>query len=374
MSNSGGIRTIDHSLISDRLLDSPQPAAVAMNCHLLVPNLFWPASAGAGPYLECALPGLEALFARGRREREAGCSMERWLARAFGLESGDELPLAPFALRADGVDPGPHWWIAADPVHLKVHGTRLILAEASRFPIAQREADELVAALNAHFAARDITFLAPRPHRWYARTARSAPARMSPSAEVAGMPVESFLPAGEAGACWRAIINEAQMLLHEHRCNAQREARGELTVNSVWLWGGGRAPVRTPAKPYGAVWADHPLAAGLAAASGAEVHALPASGAALVAGLAAAACDRVCLAVIDAPLATAYGDVQAWREAVLALEQRWLAPLLAAVHAGALDAITLHALGRDFGYRVAYTRRDRLRFWQIRRPLPAYIG
>jgi len=345
-----------------------------MNCHLLVPNLFWPASAGAGPYLERALPGLETLFARGRREREAGCSMERWLARAFALEAGEELPLAPFALRADGVDPGPHWWIGADPVHLKVHGARLILADASRFSITQREADELVAALNAHFATRDITFLAPRPQRWYARTSESPPARMSPTAEVAGMPVESFLPAGKAGARWRAIINEAQMLLHEHRCNAQREARGELAVNSVWPWGGGRAPARVPAAPYGAVWADHPLAAGLATASGAEVHALPASGEALVAGVAAAARDRACLAVINVPPATAYGDIEAWREAALALEQHWLAPLLRAVHAGALEAITLHALGRDFAYRVAYARRDRLRFWRILRPLPAYLG
>ena len=41
-------------------------------------------------------------------------------------------------------------------------------------------------------------------------------------------------------------MNEAQMILHTHPVNAEREARGMPAVNSVWLWGGGTLPAITP--------------------------------------------------------------------------------------------------------------------------------
>jgi hypothetical protein len=37
-------------------------------------------------------------------------------------------------------------------------------------------------------------------------------------------------------------MNEAQMLLHTHPLNDEREARGQLRVGSLWWWGGGRWP------------------------------------------------------------------------------------------------------------------------------------
>jgi hypothetical protein len=356
------------------VLDSPQPAAVAMNCHLLVPNLFWPATAGVAPYAALALPALEMMLARGARARLAGCCLERWLAAAFHVDPTDASPLAPLALRGDGVEPGSHCWITADPVHLKVHGAHVILAEASRYTIARQEADELVAALNAHFGARGIAFIAPTPQRWYARIAAAPRIRTVPTAEVAGRPIEDFLPQDEDGASWRAILNEAQMLLHQHPCNEQREARGELPVNSVWFWGAGCAPSVAADPPYRVIWSDHPLASGLAAASSAEARALPRSGQSLLGDVRTAPRNGTHLVVLEIPPAMAYGDIAAWREAVLALEENWLAPLLAGLWGDVPDAITLHALGRDFSYTTALTRRDRYRFWRRRRPLLAYIG
>ena len=74
-----------------------------MDCHLLVSDLFWPASAGNEPYNELALPALETLLARGRRLKTPGASLERALATQYGLP--DALPLAPFSLRGDGGEP-----------------------------------------------------------------------------------------------------------------------------------------------------------------------------------------------------------------------------------------------------------------------------
>lgn len=337
-----------------------------MHCHLLVPDLFWPSAAGGEPYRELSAPALESLLARGRRSRIAGASLERRLATAFSAPA--DLPLAPYALRGDGGEPGAHCWMHADPVHLKVHGDRLILADASRLSISAEEARDFVSKLNTQFAPEGLEIVAPHPNRWYARVTREPRLRTTPTAEVAGRNVDAFLPAGDDGARWRKIFNEAQMLLHAHPANEARESRGALTVNSVWFWGAGKSG--SPYSPFDAVWSNHPLAAGLALASRVGCHALPASAKTL---LEEARGDSV-LIVSDLLPSTAYGDLAAWHGALAALEQAWCAPLLAAVRNGAVETLTLRGLGPDYGYAVELERGDLWRFWRAKRPLSAYAA
>jgi len=336
-----------------------------MNCHLLVSDLFWPTSAGNEPYSGLALPALETLLARGRGVRTAGASLERWLASEYRLSEG--LPLAPFSLRGDGGKPGGDCWMRADPVHLKLHGERLILADASRLAVTAEESREFVAALNSHFAGEGISFIAPSPLRWYLQTADAQRLRTTPTAEAAGRNVDALLPGGDDGARWRRVMNEAQMVLHQHPCNEAREQRGQLAVNSVWLWGPGRDHSLTA--PYETLWADHPLAAGLAAAGGAAARPLPASGESLK----EARRSGTQLVVLSLP-ATAYGDLADWRDAVAMLERLWIAPLVSGLRDASLESLTLHGLGPDFGYTSSLTARDRLRFWRVRRPLHAYAA
>jgi hypothetical protein len=337
-----------------------------MECHLLVPDLFWPAAAGAEPYRKLTMPALETLFARGRRERIAGISLERWLAKAFAAHG--QLPLAAYALRGDGGEPGAHCWMHADPVHLKVHGDRLILADASRLALTAEEARDLVSRLNAQFAPEGIEFVAPVPQRWYARVAAEPRLTTTPTAEVAGRNVDAFLPAGDDGARWRQIFNEAQMLLHAHPGNEAREARGALTVNSLWFWGAGKAG--SPYSPFDAVWSNHPLAAGLALSSHVGYHPLPAS----AAGVLEEADGDSLLIVADLLPSTAYGDLAAWRHALTTLEQDWFAPLLAAVKRGAVETLTLRGLGADYGYTVEIERGDLWRFWRTAKSLTHYAA
>lgn len=335
-----------------------------VECHLLVPDLFWPAAAGDEPCRGLALPALETLLGRGRRVRIPGSSLERWLAGRYRLADG--LPLAPYSLRGDGGEPGADYWMRADPVHLKLHGDRLILAEASRLAVTPDETREFVAALNSHFAGAGISFVAPHPQRWYVRTRDEARLHATPTSEAAGRSIEALLPRGDDSARWRRVMNEAQMLLHQHPRNEAREQEGRPAVNSVWIWGAGRDGRLAAA--YDVLWADDPVAKGLAAASGGVVRPLPPTGASL---LESGGGTR--LAVLPLP-ATAYGDLAEWREAVVALERTWLAVLLAGLRDAALDSLTLHGLGPDHGYTSVLTRRDRLRFWRTRRPLRSYAS
>jgi hypothetical protein len=336
-----------------------------MDCHLLVSDLFWPASAGHEPYSELALPALETLLARGRRLRTPGASLERALAAQYGLP--DALPLAPFSLRGDGGEPGADWWLRADPVHLRIHRDELVLADASRLAVKPEEARDCVAALNSHFGSDAISFIAPHPDRWYARTANEPRLRTTPTSEAAGRGVGALLPQGDDGARWRRVINEAQMLLHEHPCNQARERQGQPAINSIWIWGPGRG--RELAASFDAVWADDPVATGLAAASGGNARPLPVSGASLLETRRAG----THLVVVKQPM-TAYGDFKEWRDALEGMERTWTAALVAGLWDGALDSLTLHGLGPDYGYTSVLTRRDRLRVWRTRRPLRAYAA
>jgi hypothetical protein len=98
-----------------------------MDCHLLVSDLFWPASAGNKPYSELALPALETLLARGRRLKSPGASLERALAAQYRLP--DALPLAPISLRGDGGEPGADWWLRRSRAS-QDHHDQLVLVSA----------------------------------------------------------------------------------------------------------------------------------------------------------------------------------------------------------------------------------------------------
>jgi len=83
---------------------------------------------------------------------------------------------------------------------------------------------------------------------------------------------------------FHALMNEAQMLLHEHPVNAGREARGELALNSIWFWGGGVIDA-SKARPFSTVVGDDPLTRGLALAAGIPARALPKDAGSMLAGL-----------------------------------------------------------------------------------------
>jgi len=345
---------------------------MAMDCHLLIPDLLLPDSTGAAPYQKLLLPALEMLLARGASQRHAGISLERWLAAAFRVAPQYDLPLAAASLRGEGLDPADACWLQADPVHLKVQGDHLILADSKRFEITESEAAEMLAALNTHFLQDRIEFVAPVPQRWYARVPEEPRIRTTPTAEVAGRNIERFLPQGDDAARWRRLSNEVQMLLHSHPGNDARDARGELTINSVWFWGAGRMSRLAGDVRYQAVHSGHPLAIGLASAAGLEIQAIPHSSAVLLEIYRGRTRDRPVLVVLEA-LRNALNDVHAWRRALEELEARWFAPLLDALKRGALQTVTLHALGPEMSLASISTRYNHLKFWRTRHRLPDYL-
>lgn len=308
------------------------------------------------------LPALELLAVRARATRSEPLTLERWLARAFGV--GEE-PLAAGALTllADGGKPADGYWMRADPVHLEVGPDRLALVPVAACGIERPEADALIAALNGHFGG-EYTLLALHPERWCLRAARDlALEAPSPAGLASGA---AALPRGVEARRAHALMNEIQMLLHEHPVNLQREQRGAPVINSVWLWGAGRLPQGLRG-PWQSVLADDSVVVGLARLAGAKHRVLPPEAAQWL--------DRVPqegrhLCVLDAvQAARAMHDDDSVLRSLDALEQRWFAPLLAALREGRIGMLSVHI--PDAGESWETTRIDLRRFWRRPRPLAA---
>ena len=340
-----------------------------MRCTLLISDLLLPNAFGSEPYQELRLPVLETLLARGTVVRQPALERDAWLCRAFGVAKQQDWPVAPLTLAADGVDPQHHYWLRADPVELRMERSRLVLARAVS-DLDTTETGELIAALNRHFARDGVTLLAPFPQRWYLRVDRAPGIATTPLACAVNRDIEAHLPQGDAALDWHRVINEAQMVLHEHAVNVAREARGAALVNSVWLWGGGTAPAIGRPR-YDAAWGDDPLTRSLAAAAGIARHDLGGNGSAWLCAATAAGDNH--LVVIDQLSETLrMGGIEAWRERLAMLEREWMAPLASALRAGTFSAIGLAACNSRNLLEATLEPLQLWRLWRRLRPLASY--
>jgi hypothetical protein len=329
-----------------------------MHCVLYIPDFF---SAEGLPPAD-GFAAAETLMARGRRKRIASISPEAWLFGRFGVERQRDWPVAPYTLLADGGAPERHFWMRADPVHLQVGRDSLGLADSAAFEVSRAESEALVDTLNRHFG-RAMLFYSTRPARWYVRLEKAPDMQTTPAAAARGAAIDEKLPSGPDAMRFHALMNEAQMLLHEHPVNAERETRGEPALNSVWFWGGGVIAAAKD-RPFSTVVGDDPLARGLALAAGIPVRALPKDAGSMLADLGE---EGVALVVLDTPR-----EAQL-RERRAALERDWFGPLLAALKSGRIGMLTLQLCGADSLLEVETVRSDLRYFWRRRKPLSAYV-
>jgi hypothetical protein len=339
---------------------------------LFIPQLLWPEPDDQETLGGLPTPGFGWLAARATRQCWPAQPFETALAARFGLDHP-----ALGALRLLGEDAGEAaidgYWLAADPAHLRFHHERIVLADAEAFDLTPDEAAELAAALNAqladlgqiHVASASRWYLCLNPAgRDFAAACRHA---APPLSAVAGKCVDQ---PSTAEATLNRWLNEAQMLLHGHPLNARREARGQPPINSLWLWGGGRL-TRPPPGRFTAVWSDHPLAIGLARASGEPVHPLPENFARFNA---LASSGSHALIVLDALLAPAiYEDGEAWRAAWQQLENNWFQPL-AGPAGGIVNTLEIAAPTLYGNLHWSLAKGDRWKFWRRGETLAALAG
>jgi len=303
------------------------------------------------------LLALELLLARAACTR-LPLGWRAWLAQQAA--SDDALHLAPAGVAArawlaapPAAPPGPHSFWFATPVHYLAGIDSVHLHPAGLLELASDEQAALAADFNALFGdshwhlyalgRRELLLCGPH-----------LDASAADPGNWAGRDPSGGAPRGpDAGALLR-LGSEIEMWLHEHRINGPRQARSQLPITGLWLWGAtSSAQPRVAARGelpalYGAdlyaegLWR---LAGHGAAPLPEEFHALPAAAGAR--------------AIVLYPVLAADGLAQLQR-----LEQRWIAPALAALRVGRLRTLRLLA-----GERLYRLQRLRLaQFWRRGRP------
>ncbi len=323
--------------------------------HLLVPGLLGPVPAQLRDLVgdRGVVPVTERLLSRASRLRaRAPAGVEPWPAAFPGAGASGVL--------GAGGDPGDAFWYCADPVHLRPDRDRLMLFGGEPVRLGDRECEQIVEAFNDLFGEDGFTLVAFGSALFLRVERPPAGSAPSPHAtrEVSGRYLDAFLPEGEEGREWRQFLNETQMLLHGLPFNADRETNGQLSVNGLWFWGGGRLPGTDGAGDLDACLTDDPVLAGLTRQRGARVEAaverlsqVPASP------------GEIAVHWPAADDALTGGDVEGWLAALQRFEQAWANEAESALTGGTWAEIRVYA-GGDRGFR--WTRGARRRFW--RRP------
>ncbi|MHC9086219.1 phosphoglycerate mutase [Luteimonas sp. RIT-PG2_3] len=263
------------------------------------------------------------------------------LRRQFQLHPG-HWAVAALTRLDDRGDAAGDTWVRADPCHVRpdLNGARL-LAIGDGLALAQADADALLPALEPLFADVGWHIDAGSPGRWYLRLppGTALPDFMEPD-DALGTDLIDHMIEGPQGRQWRALLSEAQVVLHNHPWNEARARAGKPPINSLWFWGGGRLPERVEAACE-AFHSNDEVALALAAA----------------AGVAAILPERF----VPSTHRQAF-DLVAVRD-LARLEGDWLVPAFDALREGRLQQLCLD--GEDGVSRVL-RRGDRWRVW--RRP------
>ena len=292
--------------------------------------------------------------------------LAQWLARADRVTvEGSQLrrmfdvlprgwPVAAATRQREAGDAAQAAWLRADPVFVQpdMNGARL-MAHGQALSLTADDADALLPALKPLFGDAGFPIEATTPSHWYLRLPLGAklPAFSSPD-EALGTDLFDHLPgvdqdAHGEGRRWRALLSEAQVVLHNHPHNAYRSAMGLPPINSLWFWGAGTLPDRVRCD-YTRVYSDDEAVQAFAALAGVTTSPLPAR------WPAGEGKDEG-----DGHRAF---DLRHARD-LAGLQADWFAPLVGDIRAGRLGSAIL-----DFADGVRYTldARQRWRSWRRR--------
>ena len=318
------------------------------------------------PWFECApdadasqgqvlprTPAGEWLVARGESSPAAVGAWREWLLA--DLDSGGDLLRAcaagPCVRSLHTAVPPEGTWGCARPVHLLTAIDHLQLAPG-RLVMDEAESARLVGDINRHLEGSGYrVHVSGASDDWQLDCMQPLDCTSVEPNDALGRNLRDLMPAGRDGARVRSLVNEIQMLLHEHPVNVARMERRQPAINSVWLWGIGSLGKVSPAN-LPRLYTDDAWLAGLW-----HLHGTAARSLEEFAGVGEAGTGTL-VACASAPGGDA-GTNLAFVEAAC------FAPARAILLRGSTAMISLLLGDRT----VEVNSRARYRFWRRRRPL-----
>ena len=221
--------------------------------HLLIPFASALSDAATHVLRDLSLPHLAQLFGRltlTHRDDAQALTLspphERAWAQAHGWHGADGcLPFAAHAAATDGIAVGDLAWGLVTPTHWHVGRDHVTLADPAALNLSADESRVAFAAVRELFESEGFRVEWGAAMRWYAAHERLAELPCASLDRVIGRNVELWMRSTQDKLI-RRLQSELQLLLYPHALNDERETRGELTLNSFWLSGCGRAQPTTP--------------------------------------------------------------------------------------------------------------------------------
>ncbi|HMY60488.1 MAG TPA: phosphoglycerate mutase [Nitrosomonas sp.] len=344
----------------------------SMHIHLLIPNLFWSDTSLKETIKNWSLPALETILTKSQLNQQPSEGIEAWLCETFGISKQQDWPIAPITLNLDdpnySLKSSSKYWLRADPVHLRIANNHLLLADSQMFKISLTEASQITDTFNRYFSKDEISFAAFYPDRWYMGLPRIPNLQTRPLSYVSGKNINAQLPMTTEKGLAHKILNEVQMLLHEHPINLAREIQGELIINSVWLWGGGILPKQFCCN-FDQVWSNYPITQALANLCNAPHYPLPPDTNEWL----QSTNEGNHLVVIDLLQKKAqYKIINEWYDCINQLEQKWFSPLLNGIKKDQIKQLTIHTFNQDLVKQFKLTPRGLWKFWSFNKAFSTF--
>jgi hypothetical protein len=253
----------------------------------------------------------------------------------------------------------------ADPVQLTPDRDELVLSGPEVLSLSMSEAEHLVTELNILFEEDGWRLEAKTATRWYLHLPEDPQITTSDLSQVRDKSIGGFLPAGPERKQWHRILNEVQMVLHASNVNSERQNSGQLPVNSLWFWGGGKLP-EFGRSDWSQVWSSEVLSLGLAKVTRTPCLSVPKNSKAWLEQVNAP--GEHLIIYEDIALQTE-NDLNVWCRELQKFENEWLIPLLEALRTGDIDQLTVNPCdGRTFGL----TKSRLKHWWRRRKPIQSY--
>ena len=335
---------------------------------LFVPGLFGPES-DTLPGIAPDIPSIENFFRFGTSKNIQTTGFIETLFQLFGFpNTQQDCPVAAVTRLVDDDHDLEGIWMRADPVHLRAEREAVVLLDDSTFKLDKHEALIFVADLQKVFTEREIELEAPTNNRWYIKLKNLPGIKTTPIHEVIGNDIHQNLFLGENKVLWDQLSNEAQMSLHMCPLNSEREQRGQLPVNGIWLWGAGELPrpPKLPRQIWSSVFADEVTTQGLSMLTGSPYKDLPDSIEDVVNQRGEQ--DNILVVISFGLRHQQYYDHEGWQDFIGYLEEEWFIGIEKSIKQNELDEFTLFTGEK----KLTVKKSSFQKFWRRRKSICDY--
>ena len=319
------------------------------NLEIVIPFALPPAEHAKDLLAALQTPALARLLAKANLQKKHtsaafahALAHECWLAKT----SDRSPPLAQCAMQQLNLNPEKGYWFMLQPASLHIARDHLVLTDLRQLDISEDESRRLFKIAESLCSESGMTLLYGDARNWFLRADHWRELQTCTPDAACGHNIDIWLPKGEGERDWRRLQNELQMSWHTDEVNEERDQRGAMRINTVWLWGGaaGEAEAVTDAQ------------AGLQALARAALR-FPAPSAPenTVKG------QTLLLDQLIAPALA--GDWSQWLENYAALDSIWFSPLLEnLINSGVVLNLVLTDSSRLMQWKIS--RYSMRKFWR----------